>query len=63
MDAQNQTDQTYAWISRLPGLHGRGEVLVLAGPWMPGTLAASQYVTMETHVKELLRSRLEITYS
>jgi hypothetical protein len=54
MDAQNQTGQTYGLISRLPGLHGRGEVLVLAGPWMPGTLAACQYVTIEAHAKELL---------
>jgi hypothetical protein len=54
MDAENQTGETYALISRLPGLHGRGEVLVLASPWMPGSLAACQYVTMETHAKELL---------
>jgi hypothetical protein len=54
MDAQNQTGETYALISRLPGLHGHGELLVLAGAWMPGTLAACQYVTMEAHAKELL---------
>jgi hypothetical protein len=54
MDAQNQTGESYALISRLPGLHGRGEILVLAGPWMPGSLAACQYVTMESHAKELL---------
>ncbi len=54
MDAQNQTGETYAVISRLPGLHGRGEVLVLAGPWMPGSLAACQYVTIEAHARELL---------
>jgi hypothetical protein len=55
MDAQNQTGETYALISRLPGLHGRGEVLVLAGAWTPGTLAACEYVTMEMHARELLR--------
>jgi hypothetical protein len=54
MDAQNQTGETYALISRLPGLHGRKEIMVLAGAWMPGTLAACQYVTMEGHAKELL---------
>ena len=54
MDAQNQTGETYALISRLPGLHGRGEVMVLAGAWMPGTLAACEYVTIESHMKELL---------
>ena len=54
MDAQNQTGETYALISRLPGLHGHGELLVLAGAWMPGTLAACEYVTMEAHARELL---------
>ncbi len=54
MDNATQTGETYALISRLPGLHGRGEVLILAGAWMPGSLAACQYVTIEAHAKELL---------
>ncbi len=54
MDNESQTGETYGLISRLPGLHGRGEVMILAGPWMPGSLAACQYVTIEAHVKELL---------
>jgi len=54
MDAQNQSGHAYAVISRLPGLHGRGEILIIASPWMPGTLGAAQYVTSEPYAKELL---------
>jgi hypothetical protein len=53
-DAQNSFGQTYALISRLPGLHGDGAILVLAGSATVGTLAAAKYVTSEVYVRELL---------
>ena len=53
-DAQHQNGHTHALISRLPGLHGKGEILVLGGTWTEGTLAASEYLTLGTHVRELL---------
>ncbi len=53
-DYQGKNGETYALISRLPGLHGKGHILVLAGPWTVGTLAAVQYVTQEPYARELL---------
>jgi len=53
-DPEHQDGHTHALISRLPGLHGNGEILILGGTWTEGTLAASQYLTLETHVAELL---------
>lgn len=55
MDARNYSGEAYALISRLPGLHGNGEILVLAGSLTAGTLAAAQYVTSEVYTRELLR--------
>jgi hypothetical protein len=46
--------ETYALITCLPGLHGRGNILILAGPWTEGTLAAVEYVTEEPYARELL---------
>lgn len=40
-DPQNGTRETDALISRLPGLHGSGEILVVAGTATAGTLAAT----------------------
>jgi hypothetical protein len=55
MDLQNHSGAAYGLISRLPGLHGRGQILVLAGGMTMGTLAATQYVTSEVYTRELLR--------
>jgi hypothetical protein len=54
-DARNHSGEAYALISRLPGLHGHGEILVLAGSLTAGTLGATQYVTSEVYARELLR--------
>jgi hypothetical protein len=53
-DREHQDSQSYGLISRLPGLHGKGEILVLGGTWTAGTLAASQYVTLENSLRELV---------
>ena len=53
-DAHHENGRTFALISRLPGLHGKGTILVLGGTWTQGTLSACQYVTLETHVRELV---------
>ncbi|HET9803609.1 MAG TPA: hypothetical protein VFP96_10250 [Candidatus Acidoferrum sp.] len=54
-DPRHENGRTHALISRLPGLHGKGTILVLGGTWTGGTLSACQYVTLETHVHELLK--------
>jgi hypothetical protein len=54
IDAHHQNGQTYALISRLPGLHGKGQILVIGGTWTEGTYAACQYLTIEPHLKEML---------
>lgn len=54
-DPQHRNGRTHALISRLPGLHGKGTILVLGGTWTGGTLSACQYVTLETHVRELVK--------
>lgn len=56
IDAQHQNGQTHALISRLPGLHGKGQILVVGGTWTEGTYAACQYVTLEPHVREMLNA-------
>jgi hypothetical protein len=58
-DAEHENGRTHALISRLPGLHGTGEILIVGGTWTQGTMAASQYLTLETHVAELL-SRIRL---
>jgi len=53
-DQRHENGRTYALISRLPGLHGKGTILVLGGTWTQGTLSACQYVSLENHLHELL---------
>jgi hypothetical protein len=53
--AEGLAGETYALISRIPGLHGIGETFVLAGNWTPGTLAAVQYVTRPAYAHDLSR--------
>jgi hypothetical protein len=50
----NTSGEAHAVISRLPGLHGKGAILVLSGAWTVGTQGAAQYVTHEPYVKDLL---------
>ena len=50
----NDSGEAHAIISRLPGLHGRGIILVLSGAWTVGTQGAAQYVTHEPYVEDLL---------
>jgi hypothetical protein len=45
--------ETHALISRLPGLHGRGEIFIFASNWTAGTLAAVQYATQPSYAREL----------
>jgi hypothetical protein len=52
---ENQSGLAYALISRLPGLHGDGNIIVLAGAGIPGTLAATEFVTTEAYAAEMLR--------
>jgi hypothetical protein len=47
--------ETHALISRLPGLHGRGEIFIFASNWTAGTLGAVQYATQPDYARELLR--------
>jgi hypothetical protein len=46
-------EETHALISRLPGLHGRGEIFIFASNWTAGTLAAVQYATQPSYAHEL----------
>jgi hypothetical protein len=51
--------QTHALITRMPGLHGEGDVLVCASNWTAGTLAAIHYLTREDSARDLVnRMRL-----
>jgi hypothetical protein len=47
--------EDYALIARTGGLHGQGEMLILAASSTEGTLAAVQYVTQPAHAAELVR--------
>jgi hypothetical protein len=47
--------EDYALISRLPGLQGRGEILIVAAYSTEGTDAAVQYVTKADFARELVR--------
>ena len=49
-----ETD-TNALISRLPGLHGRGEVFVFASNWTGGTLGAVHYATGRDYARDLVQ--------
>lgn len=51
--------EDYALIHRLPGLHGNGEIMVLAASSTEGTWAAVQYVTEALHARELV-GRLQL---
>jgi hypothetical protein len=51
--------EDYALIYRLPGLHGRGEIMVLASSSTDGTWAAVEYVTQAEYAKDLV-SRLRL---
>ncbi len=46
--------EDYALIHCLPGLHGNGEIMVLAASSTEGTWAAVQYVTEAAHARELV---------
>lgn len=54
--------EDYALIHHLPGLHGRGNILILGSSSTQGTWAAAQYVTEPIHVKELV-ARLRLADS
>jgi hypothetical protein len=47
--------ETHALVSRLPGLHGNGEIFVFASNWTAGTLGAVQYATEPDYARDLLR--------
>jgi hypothetical protein len=47
---------TFAVVTRLPGLDGGGNIVILGSPDTEGTLAACEYVTNPSLVKELVRS-------
>jgi hypothetical protein len=46
--------EDFALVTHLPGLHGRGEITVLAASSTEGTWAATEYVTNPSHAKELV---------
>jgi len=46
--------EDYALVRRLPGLHGRGVITVLAASSTEGTWAATEYVTNPTYARELV---------
>jgi hypothetical protein len=48
-------DEGHALVSRLPGLHGDGEMLILAGSSTECTRAAVEYVTCPEYVYSLVR--------
>jgi hypothetical protein len=48
-------EEGHALISRLPGLHGAGEMLILAGSSTEGTRAAAEFVTRPEYVAHLVR--------
>jgi hypothetical protein len=49
------TYDTYALVTRLPGLDGTGNIMILGSPDTEGTLAACEYVTNPAHAGQLLR--------
>jgi hypothetical protein len=46
-------DEKHALVTRIPGLHGNGEILIFASNSQGGTLAAVQYMTQGRRVEEL----------
>jgi len=51
---KNSEGETHALISRLPGISGVGELLILAGNASPDTLAAAEWLTQPWRAKELV---------
>ncbi len=47
--------EDYALVSRLPGLHGHGEIMVLASSASEGTWAAVEYVTQPGYARDLVQ--------
>jgi hypothetical protein len=50
-----QEGETHALISRIPGLSGAGQILVIAGNASPDTLAAAEWLTQPARAVELVR--------
>jgi hypothetical protein len=48
-----EVEEDHALISRFPGLHGTGQITVLAGSSTEGTLAAVEFVTQPRYAREL----------
>ena len=46
--------EDHALVTRLPGLHGHGEITILAASSTEGTWAAAEYVTRPQHAEELV---------
>ena len=46
--------EDHALVTRLPGLHGRGEITILAASSTEGTWAATEYVASRQHAAELV---------
>jgi hypothetical protein len=55
LSPQGQNGLSYALITRLPGLHGEGFIVALAGQGIPGTLAATQFVTSDTYAADMMK--------
>ena len=51
--------EDHALVTRLPGLHGHGDITILAASSTEGTWAATEYVTRPQHAKDLV-SRLRL---
>jgi hypothetical protein len=52
-DADRNIVEEYAVISRLPGVNGRGSIVVLGASATEGTAAAVQYATDSVHLRNL----------
>ncbi len=48
-------DEGHALISRLPGLHRTGDILILAGSYTESTRAAAEFVTRPEYVAALIK--------
>lgn len=56
---RDNLEEGHALISRLPGLHGTGEILVLAGSSTESTRAAAEFVTHPEYVASLVHQMHE----
>jgi hypothetical protein len=45
--------ETHALISRMPGLSGEGEIMIIAGNASPDTLAAAEWLTQPSRARQL----------